>query len=59
MRLLTSKVSRLPDAIVSALVVESAARFGDDAVVQLLDSQSAINHLLSHGNLRGCASAGS
>ncbi|XP_044192717.1 E3 ubiquitin-protein ligase rnf213-beta isoform X2 [Thunnus albacares] len=50
MRTLTSKVKDLPDVVVSAVVVESAARFGDNTVVQLLDPQSAINHLLSHGD---------
>lgn len=51
MRILSSKVSRLPVVVTSAFVVESAARFRDGSVVQLLDPQSAINHLLSHGNL--------
>lgn len=51
MRILSSKVGRLPVAVTSALVVESAARFRDGSAVQLLDPQSAINHLLSHGNL--------
>ncbi|KAM7381116.1 hypothetical protein PAMA_012108 [Pampus argenteus] len=50
MRSLTSKVKDLPDDVVSAVVVESASRFGDNTVVQLLDPQSAINHLLSHGD---------
>uniref|UniRef100_A0A3P9BT85 RING-type E3 ubiquitin transferase n=1 Tax=Maylandia zebra TaxID=106582 RepID=A0A3P9BT85_9CICH len=47
MRSLTSKVrSALPAAVVSAVVVESAARFRDSVVVQLLDPQSAVSHLL-------------
>lgn len=49
MRSLGSKARALPDAVVSAVVVESAARFGDDSVVQLLHPQSAMNHLLSQG----------
>lgn len=51
MRTLSSKVKDLPVAVTSAFVVESAARFRDDSTAQLLDPQSAINHLLSHGNL--------
>ncbi|XP_071387268.1 E3 ubiquitin-protein ligase rnf213-beta-like [Centroberyx affinis] len=50
MRSLTSKVSDLPDPILSAIVVESAARFGENSVVQLLHPQSAINHLLSNAD---------
>ncbi|XP_019133291.1 E3 ubiquitin-protein ligase rnf213-beta isoform X3 [Larimichthys crocea] len=50
MRSLRSKVKDLPEAVTSAVVVESAARFRDDPVVQLLDPQSAINQLLSHGD---------
>lgn len=50
MRILSSKVDRLPAVVTSAFVVESAARYGDASVVQLLDPQSAMNHLLSHGN---------
>lgn len=49
MRKLSSKVKDLPDVVLSAVVVESAARFRDNSVVQLLDPQSAMNHLLSHG----------
>lgn len=45
-----NKVKELPAAIVSAIVVESAARFGDNWVLQLLHPQSAMNHLLSHGD---------
>lgn len=51
MRSLSSKVKDLPVVVVSAVVVESAARFGNDSVVQLLNPQSAMNHLLSHGTL--------
>lgn len=51
MRILSSKVNRLPVVVTSAFVVESAARFTGDSVAQLLDPQSAINHLLSHGKL--------
>ncbi|XP_070782783.1 E3 ubiquitin-protein ligase rnf213-beta [Enoplosus armatus] len=50
MRSLSSKVKDLPDVVMSAVVVESAARFRDNSVVQLLDPQSAMNHLLSHGD---------
>ncbi|KAM3592519.1 uncharacterized protein V6R79_020598 [Siganus canaliculatus] len=50
MRRLSSKVKLLPDVVTSVIVVESAARFRGSAVVQLLHPQSAINHLLSHGN---------
>ncbi|XP_045924674.1 E3 ubiquitin-protein ligase rnf213-beta [Micropterus dolomieu] len=50
MRSLSSKVKVPPDVVVSAVVVESAARFRDNPVVQLLDPQSAMNHLLSHGD---------
>lgn len=51
MRTLSSKVKDVPVAVVSAVVAESAARFGDNSVDQLLDPQSAINHLLSDGTL--------
>ncbi|XP_051273053.1 E3 ubiquitin-protein ligase rnf213-beta isoform X1 [Dicentrarchus labrax] len=47
---LRTKVKDLPDVVMSAFVVESAARFRDDAVVQLLDPQSAMNHFLSQGD---------
>ncbi|XP_073346346.1 E3 ubiquitin-protein ligase rnf213-beta [Pagrus major] len=50
MRSLSSKVKVLPPVVTSALVVESAARFRDNSVVQLLDPQSAMNHLLSHAD---------
>lgn len=49
MRILSSSVDHLPVVITSAFVVESAARYGDASVAQLLDPQSAMNHLLSHG----------
>lgn len=49
MRSLSPKVKDLPLAVTSALVVESAARFRDNTVLQLLDPQSAMNHLLSYG----------
>lgn len=49
MQSLSSKVKDLPLAVTSALVVESAARFRDNTVLQLLDPQSAMNHLLSYG----------
>ncbi|XP_043958780.1 E3 ubiquitin-protein ligase rnf213-beta isoform X1 [Gambusia affinis] len=48
MRSLTSKVKDLPPRVTSAVVVESAARFRDNMVVQLLDPQSAVNVLLSN-----------
>ncbi|XP_028991062.2 E3 ubiquitin-protein ligase rnf213-beta [Betta splendens] len=47
MRRLSSKVRPIPDVVLSAVVVESAARFADESVVQLLHPQSAVNHLLS------------
>ncbi|XP_056285146.1 E3 ubiquitin-protein ligase rnf213-beta isoform X2 [Pseudoliparis swirei] len=49
MRSLTSRVEDPPEAVVSAVVVESAARFGDP-VVRLLDPQSAVSQLLSRGD---------
>lgn len=51
MRSLSSMVKDLPVEVVSAVVVESAARFSNDSVVQLLSPQSAMNHLLSRGTL--------
>lgn len=48
LRSLGSRVKLLPEVVTSAVVVESAARFKDDFVVQLLHPQSAVNHLLSH-----------
>lgn len=50
MQNLGSKVKVVPEVVLSAVVVESAARFRDNSVVQLLDPQSAINHLLSKGD---------
>ncbi|KAI4801198.1 hypothetical protein KUCAC02_000123 [Chaenocephalus aceratus] len=50
MRSLYSKTKDPPVVVLSAVVVESAARFGDDSVVQLLDPQSAMNYLLSHSD---------
>ncbi|XP_029934003.1 E3 ubiquitin-protein ligase rnf213-beta [Myripristis murdjan] len=47
---LTSKVKELPGPILSAIVVESAGRFEDNPVVQLLHPQSAMNHLLSYAD---------
>ncbi|XP_054454921.1 E3 ubiquitin-protein ligase rnf213-beta [Anoplopoma fimbria] len=41
-----------PEVVISAVVVESAERFRDNSVVQLLDDQSAMNHLLSHREWR-------
>ncbi|XP_051795751.1 E3 ubiquitin-protein ligase rnf213-beta [Acanthochromis polyacanthus] len=51
MRTLSSKVKNLPAVVVSAVVIESSGRF-KDVVVQLLDPQSAVNHLLSNGDWR-------
>lgn len=48
MRSLYSKTKDPPVVVLSAVVVESAARFRDDSVVQLLDPQSAMNYLLSY-----------
>ncbi|GLD63194.1 E3 ubiquitin-protein ligase rnf213-beta-like protein [Lates japonicus] len=50
MRSLSSKVKDLPVAVLSAVVVESTARFRDNSVVQLLDSQSAMSYLLLHSD---------
>uniref|UniRef100_A0A8D3DYF2 Ring finger protein 213b n=1 Tax=Scophthalmus maximus TaxID=52904 RepID=A0A8D3DYF2_SCOMX len=50
MRSLSSRVKDLPVVVLSAVVVQSAARFRDDPVVQLLDSQSAASHLLLQGD---------
>ncbi|XP_034426662.1 E3 ubiquitin-protein ligase rnf213-beta-like [Hippoglossus hippoglossus] len=50
MRSLSSKVKDIPIVILSAVVVESAARFRDNPVLQLLDSQSAMSHLLLNGD---------
>ncbi|KAM4715158.1 LOW QUALITY PROTEIN: E3 ubiquitin-protein ligase rnf213-beta [Anableps anableps] len=48
MRSLTSKVKDLPSRVTSAVVVESAARFRDNMMIQLLDPQSAVNFLLTN-----------
>ncbi|XP_034715873.1 E3 ubiquitin-protein ligase rnf213-beta isoform X2 [Etheostoma cragini] len=50
LRTLSSKVKAPPEVVLSAVVVESAARFRHNSVDQLLDPQSAINHLLSHSD---------
>ncbi|KAM6964707.1 E3 ubiquitin-protein ligase rnf213-beta [Tautogolabrus adspersus] len=50
LRSLGSRDSNLPEAVLSAVVVESAARFRDNSVIKLLHPQSAVNHLLSQGN---------
>ncbi|XP_069374050.1 E3 ubiquitin-protein ligase rnf213-beta isoform X2 [Paralichthys olivaceus] len=52
MRSLSSKVKDIPIVILSTVVVESAARFRNNSVVQLLDSQSAMSHLLLNGDWR-------
>ncbi|XP_053269183.1 E3 ubiquitin-protein ligase rnf213-beta isoform X1 [Pleuronectes platessa] len=52
MRSLSSKVKEVPMVILSAVVVESAARFTDNPVLQLLDFQSAMSHLLLNGDWR-------
>lgn len=54
MQTLSSKVKDVPDVVLSAVVVESASRFRDNYVVQLLDPQSAMNHLLSYGTSFHC-----
>lgn len=48
---LSSTAKDLPEEILSAVVVESAKRFEGASVTQLLDPQSAVNHLLSCGTL--------
>ncbi|CAJ1081416.1 E3 ubiquitin-protein ligase rnf213-beta [Xyrichtys novacula] len=50
LRFLGSKVKDLPEVVMSAVVVESASRFRDDSVLQLLHPQSAVNHLLTQGD---------
>ncbi|XP_036938207.1 E3 ubiquitin-protein ligase rnf213-beta [Acanthopagrus latus] len=50
MQSLSSKVKDLPPVVMSALVLESAARFRDNSVVQLLDPQSAMSHLLCYAD---------
>ncbi|XP_054605449.2 E3 ubiquitin-protein ligase rnf213-beta isoform X2 [Nothobranchius furzeri] len=52
MRSLVSAVKDLPAVVVSAVVVESASRFRDNMVVQLLDPQSAMNFLLLNRDWR-------
>lgn len=47
MQKLRSKVKDLPDVIMSAFLVESAGRFRDKRMSQLLDPQSAMNVLLT------------
>ncbi|XP_076008326.1 E3 ubiquitin-protein ligase rnf213-beta isoform X2 [Genypterus blacodes] len=47
MRRLSSTTKDLPEFILSAAVCESAKRFEDASVTQLLEPQSAVNHLLS------------
>ncbi|KAF3854020.1 hypothetical protein F7725_014708 [Dissostichus mawsoni] len=54
MRSLYSKMKDPPVVVLSAVVVESAARFRDDSVVQLLDPQSAMNYLLSYSFRQLC-----
>lgn len=49
MRCLSAKVKDVPAHVLSAIVVESAARFKDDSVVQLLHPQSAVGFLLLRG----------
>ncbi|KAL0964856.1 hypothetical protein UPYG_G00329960 [Umbra pygmaea] len=50
MRTLSSLSAPPPSWVLSSIVVQSAARFKNDPVVQLLDPQSALNHLLSQGD---------
>ncbi|XP_023274609.1 E3 ubiquitin-protein ligase rnf213-beta-like [Seriola lalandi dorsalis] len=50
MRNLGQKVKDIPAVILSAVVVESAARWKDDTVIQLLHPQSAVSFLLLHGD---------
>ncbi|XP_071319372.1 E3 ubiquitin-protein ligase rnf213-beta isoform X2 [Trachinotus anak] len=50
MRSLGHKVKDVPAVIVSTVVVESAARFKDNHVAQLLDPQSAVHFLLLQGD---------
>ncbi|XP_036427896.1 E3 ubiquitin-protein ligase rnf213-beta isoform X2 [Colossoma macropomum] len=47
---LLSDPKSLHSSILSSIVVESAARFGEDTVTQLLDAQSAVHILLSQGD---------
>lgn len=39
-------------SILSLIITESAARFGEDRVTQLLDAQSAVYVILSEGTLQ-------
>nr|XP_046210346.1 E3 ubiquitin-protein ligase rnf213-beta isoform X1 [Oncorhynchus gorbuscha]XP_046210347.1 E3 ubiquitin-protein ligase rnf213-beta isoform X1 [Oncorhynchus gorbuscha]XP_046210348.1 E3 ubiquitin-protein ligase rnf213-beta isoform X1 [Oncorhynchus gorbuscha] len=50
MRMLYPLSKVLPPSVLSSIVVESAARFENDPVGHLLDPQSSLNHLLSHGD---------
>ncbi|XP_060951524.1 E3 ubiquitin-protein ligase rnf213-beta [Limanda limanda] len=52
MRRLSSEGKEVPVAILSAVVLESAARFRDKPVLQLLDLQSAMSHLLLNEDWR-------
>ncbi|KAL7869588.1 hypothetical protein AOLI_G00135760 [Acnodon oligacanthus] len=47
---LLSDPKSLHPSILSSIVMESAARFGEDIVTQLLDGQSAVHILLSQGD---------
>lgn len=49
MRMLSPLAKLLPPSVLSSIVVESAARFENDPVGHLLDPQSSLSHLLSHG----------
>ncbi|XP_056152727.1 E3 ubiquitin-protein ligase rnf213-beta [Lampris incognitus] len=48
MRTLALKMKAVPVKVLSSIVIESAAQFESNSVVQLLLPESAINHLLSH-----------
>ncbi|KAK1794252.1 hypothetical protein P4O66_011142, partial [Electrophorus voltai] len=50
LRTLLSDPKCLSSSILSSILVESAARYGEDTVTQLLDGQSAIHVLLSQGD---------
>ncbi|KAL4648632.1 E3 ubiquitin-protein ligase rnf213-beta-like [Arapaima gigas] len=47
MEMLSSHAKSVPVPVLSGILVESAARFRDDLLGQLLDPQSAIHHFLS------------
>ncbi|KAK0144079.1 E3 ubiquitin-protein ligase rnf213-beta [Merluccius polli] len=47
MQTLASKVKDIPGGILSSIIVESAARFDHNSVLQLLDPQSAVSCILS------------